>query len=276
MKELDNLLGKIKNKCKISLPTKSDNFLDGEFIAGQPKLFANPIPFDLVKCSLCGKQDGISQGLTPTSYYWLCLDGECLKKQLKMSQDRPKEIKANIVSLDRFDVPEELLNAKFEGSVLKPHIVSTLMAYGLKPRSFIVLSGPSGTGKTFATVATMRVYVDTKRASCQFLNVSDLYHKWREAFALGQDYLLLGKYVDKELLILDDLGVRNPTPGFHDFLYVLISKRDTNPNVGTLISTNLTSQQLLEAFGQQIWDRITRMSLRFEGTTNRTKIKHDF
>ncbi len=150
--------------------------------------------------------------------------------------------------LDLNEKPEELIKKIFE--------------YEKNPYGFFLMSGNNGSGKTYVADAlydartTFRhPYYDSDQAI--FITQAELNQKWIENYKEAPINFTY-TYKNTKLLVLDDMGTRNPSDGFLDFLYLIIDFRWKNrETLGTIITTNKNAQQFREIFGDAILSRAT-------------------
>lgn len=134
----------------------------------------------------------------------------------------------------------------------------------------ILISGPTGVGKTFALECTTseilkRGFTANFLTSFQLNNQFLRYHGCYDANK--QSYLNI--LLEPDLLVIDDLGTE---PMFNnvtkEYLYLVISERMLK-HKGTLISTNLTPQHIMDRYGERVFSRLFDKSksilIRLEG-----------
>jgi DNA replication protein DnaC len=171
-----------------------------------------------------------------------------------------------------FEVPLDCNNACFQNSDQSAKRKNFLSAWARKPEGFLLFQGGTGRGKTYTACAVLDSYRKTGKSSARFVNVSDLYIKWKDCFTSQvSEMQLIDRLIDQEILIVDDLGQRTPSEGFMEFLYIVLNKRSNNQH-GTIVITNLSSTSLQVKFGDAIFSRVCSGEIIvFEGPDKRNK-----
>lgn len=123
------------------------------------------------------------------------------------------------------------------------------------PKNSLLFLGLPGRGKTYSA-KILNDFIP-KYLSKEFWNMADLTQKWLSNMGSYQDNYYFLDYLKKvDVLVLDDLGVREPSPGFLDFIYSLINHRQDNPELITIYTTNLSSKQINDFYGSRMVSRI--------------------
>lgn len=141
-----------------------------------------------------------------------------------------------------------------------------------KKRGCLLLIGKTGTGKTHISTAIARDVIsqgfDVIYDSAQNI-VSDFEaDKFRSGYGTEQRS---AKYLECDLLIIDDLGTEFSSSFTVSCLYNLINTR-RNRAQATIISTNLTAEELAAKYEDRIYSRIVGSGTRvlvFEGKDHR-------
>ena len=155
--------------------------------------------------------------------------------------------------------------------------MQALKAFVARPRGYLVLAGKNGNGKTFSAKAIFDHFArgyDCNTPENLFWNQAQLNSKWLEDFNnWGSTSYLLEKIVNAPLLVLDDVGTRKPSDAFMDFLYCIADQRfDNRENVGTIITTNLSTDAMREMMGDAFVSRVSSgINVRYEGLDRRTE-----
>lgn len=137
----------------------------------------------------------------------------------------------------------------------------------------LLLIGNTGTGKTHVSTAIAKVVIsqgfDVLYDSVHNI-ISDFEaDKFKSGY--GQTDSAAEKYLECDLLIIDDLGTEFSTPFSVATLYNLINTRQ-NKGLSTIISTNLSGAELAGKYDGRIYSRIVGAGytvLRFDGNDHR-------
>ena len=121
----------------------------------------------------------------------------------------------------------------------------------------LLFTGPTGLGKTFLSACIARQVAD-KGSSVVYESAIQIFKDFEtEKFGLVQEERdLTRKYMDCDLLIIDDLGTEMTTQFVISALYQIVNGRMMN-NRSTVISTNLTADSFESRYSAQIASRIT-------------------
>lgn len=149
----------------------------------------------------------------------------------------------------------------------------------------------TGTGKTTAAVAILNEFLVARVAEHirnirrvddmpgLFVNVAHLQNLFNSQFrgpkamqevASDQYYMQKGYLVNVELLILDDIGVRNSTEAFMSEFYEIIEERSSEKKA-TIFTSNVPLEAITSSLDDRITSRIEGMAttVYFEGRDNR-------
>jgi DNA replication protein DnaC len=141
-----------------------------------------------------------------------------------------------------------------------------------KKQDNLLLIGSTGTGKTHISTAIARelihsgydvIYDSTQNILSDFED-----DKFRSGWAQTENKS--DKYLECTLLIIDDLGTEFSSQFTVSALYNLLNARQ-NKGLATIISTNLSSEELARRYEDRIYSRIigTARILPFEGKDRR-------
>jgi len=135
----------------------------------------------------------------------------------------------------------------------------------------ILFTGGVGTGKTYELVALMKSLILSGK-SVMFRTFGEICRQIRDAVGNNTYTELYNKYLNTDIFVIDDLGVENSTPFIKEFLYNLINDLYNNKKV-ILMTTNLTSTELLANYTQRVVSRLNEMCaiVKLEGQDRRNK-----
>lgn len=123
----------------------------------------------------------------------------------------------------------------------------------------IVLVGDTGVGKSHLAYSALKALSDHTKKMGIFINVVDLLVKIKEDFSLEAEYIR--RISEAEWLVLDDLGTEKVTEWSSGILYSILNKRTK-----TIITTNLSPQDILGTYGKRVYSRVFKKT--GLGTTN--------
>ena len=130
-------------------------------------------------------------------------------------------------------------------------------------KPFFVMVGSSGTGKTvlaaaIATELMSRGAATVTVSAFDFVKRAKDYHT---QFAI-EDYTdLFTPMLDSDVLVIDDLGTETMLKNItREYLYTLINERWLRKK-NTIITTNLSPNQILERYGEAIYSRMCDKNL---------------
>ncbi|MCF0120656.1 MAG: ATP-binding protein [Oscillospiraceae bacterium] len=141
----------------------------------------------------------------------------------------------------------------------------------------LIFSGPTGLGKTFLSACIARV-VSEKGFSVVYETAGALFARFEESrFDRGDAESAreaVRRYMEAELLIIDDLGTEMTTSFTVSAMYELVNTRLTSGK-RTIINTNLTRDELKARYSPQIFSRLDGeyQLLRFFGDDIRLRKK---
>lgn len=176
-------------------------------------------------------------------------------------------------SFDNFD----LKSYSYDSKVLEKMTAIVAMAKNYvknfgKKKENLLLIGPTGTGKTHISTAIARelihqgydvIYDSTQNILADFED-----DKFRSGW--GATESRSDKYLECTLLIIDDLGTEFSSQFTLSAIYNLLNARQ-NKGLATIISTNLTPEELARKYEDRIYSRIIGSAkiLPFEGKDRR-------
>ena len=138
----------------------------------------------------------------------------------------------------------------------------------------IVMCGASGTGKTYFAECIAKELL-LKKKSTYFVSSFELGNIFLADHLNKTEAMNLNDLIALDVLVIDDLGTepirKNVTK---EYLLILLSERLAK-NKSTIITTNLSPEQILAMYGERIFSRIfnkrSTLILQFQGKNNRLK-----
>jgi DNA replication protein DnaC len=232
--------------------------------SGTETLIQSILKLPVEDCTLCGYEHLTSQivdGLCP----------DCLKQKqederlLKDQREHPEKL------LSTWGVPKKHIGSSFEnykdGEALKDFLVQAS-----KKNEDVLLCGATGCGKTHLAVATLRSKIERSikpfkdynpTRPALFITVPELLFEIRQTFrddSFDTEKSLVDKYSSVPLLILDDLGAEKTTDWAESTLYLIIDRRNRDEK-WTIVTSNLTLQEIEQSLGARIASRLSDMKV---------------
>lgn len=131
------------------------------------------------------------------------------------------------------------------------------LAYSRQPRGWLVLLGPSGTGKTHLAAAIANDLLEQGRHAF-FMVVPDLLDHLRSAFSPDAETPyddLFEQVREAPVLILDDLGAHSATSWAEEKLFQVLNHR-FNRELPTIITTRVPMEKQEEAVRSRLTDPV--------------------
>lgn len=186
-------------------------------------------------------------------------DCDCLKREI--SQILFEQCGLNLNDLPSFDTTKfdlyEDKNTKESVEHLYKIIENYIDKYRETTKKFVVVCGKVGVGKTHLLKCAVKKAID-----------NNLITYYTTAFNLNQDMLeyhcaslqdkpsIISKYLDSDILCIDDLGseviYKNVTV---EYLYLILNERQQKGK-NTIITTNLDLEQIRDTYDDRIHSRL--------------------
>ncbi|HFQ4898048.1 DNA replication protein [Streptococcus agalactiae] len=148
-----------------------------------------------------------------------------------------------VATLDNYEVstPEEEQALEFANKIAEEYISEA--------KNNVVLIGKSGSGKSHLSHGIAKLVSDTKEWVVPYVNIVD--------FMTRVDYKnkasMIERIVEAKLVVIDDLGSEMDNQLTRDVVYEIFDKRTR-----TLITTNLTGEELIRRYSNRTYSRIMK------------------
>lgn len=134
-----------------------------------------------------------------------------------------------------------------------PEAERWLLGYFAGQRRNMVIVGPAGVGKTWEASALARMLLMDHRVPVTYVEVASLIDSLRPNADGASD---IGTFQLTPVLLIDDLGAEKVTDWSLEQLYRLTNYRNAR-SLPMIVTTNLSSRELTERYGDRIARRIT-------------------
>lgn len=198
----------------------------------------------------------------------ICLDIKA--KELKQREAMERHQQAMDENLKRAGIPALYQNIDFDSWKVTdkrqlPKIVR-VRAYAdelfeYKQAKNLVLSGSTGTGKSHIISCIVKYVAQNKLIRIRFMSSAAVMSRINDSrdFKSRTEYEseILDQLGNIPVLVLDDVGAKDDIKGRQDLFFTIIDRR-YNSHLPTLITTNLSEEQLREYIGDRAFDRLTQ------------------
>lgn len=216
---------------------------------------------DGYQCNACRNKGYIIKLVEDEDGYFhqVCCDCKCVEIRnsiMRMKRSGLKDIIKDY-TFDKFEDPEPWQKA----------IKSAAMEYAKNPEGWFFLGGQSGAGKTHLCTAICREFLLAGKRVRYMLWRDDIV-KIKGAVTDSEEYSkMIDQFKTVDVLYIDDLfktgkaadnSVQKPTGADINVAFEIINYRYNNPSLLTIISSELTEDELIdidEAIGGRIYER---------------------
>lgn len=170
--------------------------------------------------------------------------------------------------------PIRVPNEDAEAFAQLKNIKANIESWAQQGCSLLLWSSKPGNGKTTVAINLLETYAEDfyvkypralrgRVKPVVFINVPEFLNLKKAAISSSisaMDFNDIQNKVDQaQLLVLDDIGVKNSTDYELDVLYAIINKR-INDNMPTIYTSNLSPADLQKVLGERLSDRIVSYS----------------
>src|SRR5271166_4847681 len=186
-------------------------------------------------------QEAASHHLTHAEFLELILQDELVVRSDRLLQRRVKAAGfRELKTLDDFDW-------SFNPSIKKKPIFDLATGRFLKERRDVLWLGPPGTGKSHL-VQAIAYQVLKAGFVVLYRSIFDVVRDFLHDEAVGQEHKILSRYLKPDLLIIDDMGMKQLPKRSGEYLFEIIMRRYETR------STMMTSNRPLEDWGKLLGD----------------------
>ena len=256
LQDIANRLGKSVTTFEKMTPREYEQFK----VDGMNATEGNRHEEDGYNCPICKNKGWIVKRVEENgSFYQVCVDCTCV------------EIRNNILRMRRSglkDIIKDYTFDKFEDTEpWQKAIKKAAMEYAKHPDGWFFLGGQSGSGKTHLCTAICREFLLAGK-SVRYMLWRDDIVKIKGAVTDSAEYCkLIDTFKRVDVLYIDDLfktgkaadnSFQKPTGADINVAFEIINYRYNNPALLTIISSELTEDELIdidEAIGGRIYER---------------------
>lgn len=129
------------------------------------------------------------------------------------------------------------------------------------------IAGNCGSGKTHLAISAIK-YWFSKGYSVAYNNINDIFGEIKATYKYSDDdykQKVLNRYIDADILVIDELGITDLSEHDADLFYLLINDRYSRKNRGiTIFISNIEFCDWKEMTGERIYSRISQNHLKLE------------
>ena len=187
------------------------------------------------------KQEALGNQLTHEEFFEMLLQDELNVRKTNRIQRRIKSAAfRELRCLEDFDF-------SFNPDIKRSQIYELATGQFIREAKDVLFVGPPGVGKSHLVQALGHQAIKSD-FTVKYRSIFDLVRDFRQDEAYDGEDRILGKYLTPDLLIIDDMGMKQLPDKAGEFLFELIMRRHQ------VRSTIMTSNRPLEDWGKLIQD----------------------
>lgn len=234
---------------------------------GQMTRCEPPEMSDKIICPNCGSSEfGMTCLHDPkesADVMWFCSKYECLQLNIKSTARPPQKAKRAQEWIDvckRFNIGDKNYQIRFEDLNRSKEAIQDMRNFAQKPGSTGLIRGHKGSGKTWACLAILELFTRVS-VDCIFITAQSLQDQW---LASERKDVFKHRFLEVQLLIIDDFGQSSPPDGFMSFIFDIVNHREQWSTKGTIFTTNADADLLLKYCGAALTDRLLHGELNYK------------
>ena len=239
----------------------------------------NPMMSDMIKCPVCYGSEGHHCLIDPKNSdkrMWFCSNSSCLALFMLCKHVKATPIPTTVRESTKWalfceinSIGDRHSDVHFDKIEQSSQKIDYLKKFCDNPTGMIIMQGSPGTGKTYAAVGLCRRFIK-KDDSCLFFTQDSLATEWQREMMSEIKTRFIDRIKGISLLVIDDFGIKEPSPGFLQFFMSIIDTRLQWNKRGTIITTNLKEDALSSFCGDSLMDRLrTGQYFDFTGESRR-------